>query len=92
MAFLAIHISNRFLKLDPVVRGLAQQLGWQAVRIDNDEDDTEGVLSRTWVLLTPNTSVADELQRSPYFAAWGDDEPILLWTDDFSGLWQILSL
>ncbi len=89
---LAIHISNRFLELDPVVRGLAQQLGWQAVRIDNDEDDSEGVYSSTWVLLTPNTSVADELQRSPYFAAWGDDEPILLWTDDFSGLWQILSL
>lgn len=88
---LAIHISNRFLELDPVVRGLAQQLDWQAVRIDNDEDNTEGVYSSTWVLLTPSTTVSDELQNSPFFAAWGDDEPILVWTDDFSGLWQILS-
>ena len=89
---LAIHISNRFLELDPVVRGLAKQLDWQAVRIDNDSDDEEGVYSSTWVLLTPSLAVSNELQTSPYYDAWGDDEPVLLWTDDFSSLWRILSL
>ncbi len=89
---LAIHISNRFLELDPVVRGLADHLSWQAVRIDDDGDDEEGVYSSTWVLLTPSMDVANELQTSPSFDAWKTGEPILLWTDDYSGLWRILSL
>ncbi len=88
---LAIHISNRFLDLAPVVRGLANHLEWQAMRIDDDGEDEEGVFSSTWVLLTPSIEVAEELQSSPNFDAWKTDEPVLLWTDDYSGLWRILS-
>ena len=36
---LAIHISNRYLDLDPVVRGLADYLGFKVLRIDTTGDD-----------------------------------------------------
>ncbi len=88
---LAIHISNRFLELDPVVRGLANHLKWHSVRIDNDDDDSIGVFSSTWILLTSKAEVAVELENSPNFDAWKPDEPVLVWTDDYSGLWRILS-
>ncbi len=88
---LAIHISNRFLELGPVVRGLAEHLGWQAVRIDNEDDDSIGVFSSTWVLLTPDIDVASELEASPDYDPWHPEESVLLWTDNYSGLWRILS-
>ena len=89
---LAIHISNRFLDLGPVVRGLAEHLSLQAVRIENEDDDTIGVYGSTWVLLTANDQIAAELEGNVNCEPWGEDESRLLWTDDYSGLWPILSI
>ena len=89
---LAIHISNRFLDLGPVVRGLADHLSMQAVRIENEDDDTLGDYASTWVLLTANDQVATELEENENCEAWDEDEVPLLWTDDYSGLWPILSI
>ncbi|MDV6032428.1 MAG: spermidine synthase [Phycisphaera sp. RhM] len=89
---LAIHISNRFLDLGPVVRGLADSLDWQAIRLSNDKDESIGVYGSTWVLLTQDAEVAEQLQRSESFEAWEQDETILHWSDDYSGLWNLLSL
>ena len=89
---LAVHISNRFLDLNPVSRGLAEHLGWNAYQIENAADDLTGVFSSTWILLTSD----EELGSDPAFlksvTPWKDDEKILHWTDDYSGLWQVLSL
>ncbi|QDV40457.1 spermidine synthase [Stieleria neptunia] len=89
---LAIHISNRFLDLGPVVRGLADSLDWQSIRVSNDKDESTGVYSSTWVLLTENVEVAEQLRLSPAFEAWEKDDTILHWRDDYSGLWNLLSL
>jgi hypothetical protein len=88
---LAIHISNRFLDLGPVVRGLAERLKWQAVRIENDDDSETGVFSSNWVLLTRSEELASQLEMSAQFNPWPQDAAVLLWTDDYSGLWRILS-
>lgn len=50
---LALHISNRFLHLEPITRGLAKELGMEAVRISGPSNDY-GVSQSTWVLLTNN--------------------------------------
>ena len=89
---LAIHISNRFLDLGPVVRGLADKLHWHSVRIENDDDNEKGVFSSTWVLLTSDAEVASQLETSIQFSPWPANSSTLLWTDDYSGLWRILSL
>ena len=88
---LAIHISNRFLDLNPVSRGMAEKLGWQAVRIDNSDEYLSGVFSSTWILLTENPEFLNDSEITEAVDPWGEEERILHWTDDYSGLWQVLS-
>lgn len=88
---LAIHISNRFLELDPITRGMAEHLGWHAVRIENDDDDSTGVFSSTWVLLTSSDTFVNEPDVRDVASDWDESDRILHWTDDYSGLWQVLS-
>ncbi len=87
---LAVHISNRFLDLEPVTRALADQLGWHAVLLDTLDDDASGVYGATWVLISEqDLSTASEL-----VSGHPDARPLrgpgLLWSDDYSGLWQVL--
>ncbi|MFO0998788.1 MAG: hypothetical protein U0936_00480 [Planctomycetaceae bacterium] len=88
---LAIHISNRFLDLNPVSRGMAEKLGWQAIRIDNGDEYLSGVFSSTWILLTENPEFVNDSEITEAIDPWGEEERILHWTDDYSGLWQVLS-
>ena len=89
---LAVHISNRFLDLNPIVRGLADTLGWRAFRIDSDGDESIGVFATNWILLTNSEIIAESevLQRS--HSPWSASDGKIQWTDNYSGLWQILSL
>jgi hypothetical protein len=85
---LAIHISNRHLYLEPVVRGLAVALGLTALRIDNPAKD-DIVWRSEWMLLARNPAalLAPEILRaaSPPAA----DQPYPLWTDAFSNLLEV---
>jgi hypothetical protein len=89
---LAVHISNRFLDLNPVTRGMAERLGWHAVRIENDNNDLTGVFSSTWILLSERPDLRDDPDIQHMEAPWEETDRILHWTDDYSGLWQVLSL
>ena len=88
---LAVHISNRFLDLNPVSRGLAEHIGWNAFRIDNSGDSLTGVYTSTWILLTSDESLSHDEAFLKSVDPWKDDERTLHWTDDYSGLWQVLS-
>ncbi len=88
---LAIHISNRFLDLNPISRGLAEHLGWQAVRIENGNDTLTGVFSSTWILLSSRTDLAEDPLIEDAVDPWLPEERVLHWTDDYSGLWQVLT-
>lgn len=88
---LLVHISNRYLDLDPVTLGLAQSLGWRAVRIDNDEDEEIGLYSSSWVAITSNEEFLAETEVLDATSFWEDEEAALLWTDDFASLWQVIS-
>lgn len=89
---LAVHISNRFLDLNPVTRGLAKHLGWNAYRIENSGDSLSGVFSSTWILLTSDEELGKDATFQDSLTPWKDSEGALHWTDDYSGLWQVLSL
>src|SRR6185369_2294487 len=49
---LALHISNRYLDLEPVCEGSAQALGKLAMVVDDDGEEAPYFSSSTWVLLT----------------------------------------
>jgi hypothetical protein len=84
---LAIHISNRYLDLAPVVEGLAQHLGWQPLLIHSAGDDANGINTADWMLVTHNAKLLKTLAPA---SSKLDDRPALLWTDDYSDLFHIL--
>jgi hypothetical protein len=86
---LLLHISNRAVNLDPVARGMAQYLGWQAIQFISGDDEQTGEASSRWVLLTSNTDWLERTGLGHQTSAWSPRPPIT-WTDDFASLWRIL--
>ena len=89
---LMVHISNRYLDLNPICRGLAQRLDWTAMRVETDDVDEEGVYGATWIVITANKTILARLEEFDLHAPFDDEdlEPIL-WTDNTANLWQVFS-
>jgi len=87
---IAVHISNRFLDLAPIVRNLSEDLGATPIRV-SDGGDGEYLITSEWVLVTRNQALlADELVRTAD-AGWAPGpRNEVRWTDDFGSLWQVL--
>ena len=86
---LAVHISNRYLDLEPVVEGESRALGKTARTVDTDDDASQDVFAATWVLVTspPNDFDKTIVDASKPAEA---TRKVRLWTDDYSNLFQIL--
>jgi SAM-dependent methyltransferase len=86
---LAVHISNRYLNLQPVLEGEVHATGKVARVVDTEDDDTQDVFGATWVLIaSPATGfTGEELSDS---APLDSKKTVRLWTDDYSNLFQIL--
>jgi len=87
---LAVHVSNRYLDLKPVVRNLADRLGRSCVLIDTEDGEGDGTFGSTWVLVTSNQRFLED----PDVKAESKEVPprpdLPLWTDDYSNLFRIL--
>ena len=88
---LLIHISNRYLDLEPITRALAEHLNWDAISIDSDGDDSVGVYTATWIIITDNKEFLAQEEVQEVTTGWEDNVAPLLWTDDFASLWQIMA-
>jgi len=88
---LLFHISNRSLNLEPVVRGIAQHLNWNAVQILAEDNPATGEDGSSWVILTENLELLQRIAQGAPHIGWTDPKrkPIL-WTDDFASLWHVL--
>ena len=86
---LAVHISNRYLDLEPVVGTESQSLGKVARTIDTDDDESQDVFSATWVLVTSPAPGFGDLAATSSKPV-GMARRTRLWTDDYSNLFQIL--
>jgi len=88
---LAVHVSNRHLELEPVVRGLAEDAGRRSVRIETNGDEARGIDAAEWVLVTSNAAFLAEpaIVKATTPPPAGHRKPIL-WTDDFSNLFEVL--
>jgi hypothetical protein len=84
---LAVHISNRVFDLRPVLRGAAEELGWEGL-VCSKGGDSPGATDSTWVVLAPDRSRLIRLVDRP---GWQQlpDEPVR-WSDDFSSLLPVL--
>ena len=87
---LAVHISNRYLDLAPVLLAAANALHKEVRWVQNDGNTETGVYGSTWVLLA---NAAASFAQAPLAAAaepLSSERTVRLWTDDYSDLISIL--
>ncbi|HYP17458.1 MAG TPA: fused MFS/spermidine synthase, partial [Opitutus sp.] len=87
---IAVHTSNRYLDLEPVVENLGRHFGLKSVTITDDPPSKQWWVFRSaWVLLSRDQA----LLESPRFTAVADlpsDRPVPLWTDDHASVFEVL--
>jgi hypothetical protein len=91
---IAVHVSNHYLDLEPVVANLAKAFNYRSATIDYEETDNEEEwwnYSSTWILLTRSEEVMKKIVAGQLPALTKTKtKRIPLWTDDFVSLFQIL--
>lgn len=88
-SLIAIHITNKFVDLEPVVSRLAQDLNLEGMIVKAKQRGAY-INQSEWVLLSPGNSPlrTPPLGEDVQLADLGPAGP--LWTDDFSNLFSIL--
>jgi SAM-dependent methyltransferase len=89
---LALHISNHYLDLEPVVAALAQTFHFQSARIEYDEmPDQWWLYPSTWMLLTRDPNLLTSPELAVFSSLPSTNSPAVpLWTDDYASLFRIL--
>lgn len=89
---IAIHTSNRYLDLEPVVRALAADFDLKVATItDNPPSKKWWVFRTTWMLLTKNEALLNRTEIRD--ATTEPDETaktVKMWTDDHASVYEIL--
>ena len=85
---LAIHISNRYLDLRPVVHELAQRFNLNSGWVHSDGGPY--YKASDWILLARTDEVLGQPAVSRQLQSLDSQRKVRLWTDDYSNLFQIL--
>jgi hypothetical protein len=85
----AFHVSNRFLRLAPVVRQIADDAGVASIDVI-DEPDDDDYTSSEWVLVTRNRAFLDNPVVVKATTAIEPIPGLPMWTDQFNNLFKIL--
>jgi hypothetical protein len=87
---LAVHVSNRYLDLEPVLGNLAQKLG--LVGLFQADDDTAGHPGKQpslWAVLARRPEHLGSLATNSRWRMIGTSPEVGEWTDDFSNLLRV---
>ncbi len=87
---LAVHISNMYLDLQPVVQRAAESLGKRAIVVHNDQDAENDILPATWVLVSDRPQFPNEEEVKQAGIPLERRSDVRVWTDDYSNLFQVL--
>jgi SAM-dependent methyltransferase len=86
---LAVHVSNRFLDLPPVVEAAARTLGARSVKVTSEEDQANGIFQATWMLVDRPSVLGGTAGAVPSLPST-EERVLPAWTDDYSNLITIL--
>ncbi|MCA2965093.1 MAG: spermidine synthase [Acidobacteriota bacterium] len=88
---LAVHISNKYLNLEPVVAANAGRMGLTALEFSDDRPDSdETCFGTTWVLLLTSPGLSAHTALAPRGKPMPEQADFRPWTDAFSNMWSIL--
>jgi len=87
---IAFHVSNRYLDLSGVVRGLADAIGWPALRVIHDPERGSPLYRSDWVLVSADAGFAARLKAGGPVEAIAPRADLRPWTDDYNNLFQVL--
>ena len=83
---LAVHISNRYLDLEPVVGNIANDLHVPNLFQNDSRDREVGKTSSEWAILAKNSRAFGDLDDDQRWRPLEQNPAIGVWTDDFSNL------
>ncbi len=87
---IAVHISNRYLNLKPVIAALAEQAQLRAVSIGYAPPANGLELKSEWVLLSANPDTVTGLLTTSAAYILQPEQGFRVWTDDYSNLLSAL--
>jgi SAM-dependent methyltransferase len=88
---LAVHVSNRYLDLAPIVALGNQGQGKQVWQVDNNDDDVKEIYGSTYVLVSSRPGLFNNPLFHGLLTKVSVPRQLRPWTDDYSSLWQVLN-
>lgn len=82
---LAVHITNLYVDLSDPIRQITQTTDKNAILIPNDGDAYSD-----WVLITSNKQFIENEDVVKYQSEWSSPPKPIIWTDDFSNLFDVV--
>jgi len=88
---LAVHVSNRYLNLKPVIAGLARQFGLESLVISDDPPSEQWwQYGSDWVLLTKDREFLNAREFGDAVEVQEAVPRVVNWSDDYASLAPIL--
>jgi len=87
---LALHISNQYLNLQPVVEGAAAELGKEAVIVNNGDDHPRGIYSAAWILMGSPEGFYGKREMEEAGAILLPTGRERSWTDSYSSVLRVI--
>jgi SAM-dependent methyltransferase len=86
---IAFHVTNRFLKLAPVVKRIADEQKLHTALVVDEAEESD--LSKTdWVLVTRNSNLLARKEINTAASQIDTIPGLTVWTDDYNNLFRIL--
>ncbi len=95
---IVFHVSNRYLKLEPIIRRICDQLGMNCLEafyeperdsIRYDWYDQDQMAGSHWVAASPRREKLDLLKNTGLWKPMPEYANYKLWTDDYASLLQV---
>ncbi|MDX8406628.1 MAG: fused MFS/spermidine synthase [Mariprofundus sp.] len=88
---ICVHITNKHLDLRPVIRAAADASGIEAELIASSGDAEKGATKASWIILTQNRVLRDQLKKAPGYKTRDFSISPQLWTNRSSNLLSVIT-
>ncbi len=87
---IAVHVSNRYIDLLPVVSQLGNAFQLHQAKVNQDQSHFLEISPSDWILLAPNAATLRHPELNQYVLAPKGKDAFPVWTDDYNNLFQFL--